>query len=672
MKAFLALLGATLGLYLSHRLDAPSLAVTAFFALGLIGVLAKKRTLLPFLLPLLIGILVGVLTLYLPLPEEGTFKGIVVRQRDNYVLLQTLRGRFYVAAKDNTYELGDGLSVTGKLKEPAFAHYESRFDFGRYLSDMGVRKEITGARCDVIWSNPIRLREKEVAWLSSLPENARGYFDALLFAHKDYSNPFIEAAGEANLLYALSASGFLYSFYLRLVEKAVGHFAPNAAKPVALCFGLFFLPFGLAKVGILRAFAMRVFRLADEAKKKDTNYTGTLGRSGLLLVLLDYHVVFEVGFLLGYAIAFTLYVAKWASDRKGKLLEKAKGLLLIRVLLLPLSLSNGKIHVFSFLITLILLPISALAMGMGYLSFLTVPLPRSLESVAKAAEAVVGWGQMIDFAIPLPMMGVVGIALFYVLVVASLILSELRLKGLRAGLIGTSLALYVLSLAPVVPLVSESVSFIDVGQGDCTLIQRGLTAVMVDTGGQKSFDMAEESLIPYLRKRRIYQLDALIVTHDDFDHDGAVSTLCALFPVKQVVDQPKQFPLSFGQLVINNLNDYGAKEGNDASLVVTFSLLGKDFLLMGDAPKWVEERIIDDHPDLRCDVLKAGHHGSNTSTGASFLKTVRPKEAVISCGEGNRYGHPHADVLESLRAFGVTVRRTDEEGTITYAGVRRV
>ena len=87
---------------------------------------------------------------------------------------------------------------------------------------------------------------------------------------------------------------------------------------------------------------------------------------------------------------------------------------------------------------------------------------------------------------------------------------------------------------------------------------------------------------------------------------------------------------------------------------------------MGDATKRIEEKIIQDNPDLRCDVLKVGHHGSNTSTSELFLKTVQPKVAIISVGARNNFGHPDPTTLAKLKANGIAIRRTDLEGTISY------
>ena len=101
-------------------------------------------------------------------------------------------------------------------------------------------------------------------------------------------------------------------------------------------------------------------------------------------------------------------------------------------------------------------------------------------------------------------------------------------------------------------------------------------------------------------------------------------------------------------------------------MVIGFSLNKTSYLITGDAPIEVEKNIIKEFDNVPCDILKVGHHGSNTSTCDEFIKYLRPKEAVISCGKNNRYGHPKPKVLKILEDNNVKIRRTDLEGTIKY------
>ncbi|MDY2728363.1 MAG: DNA internalization-related competence protein ComEC/Rec2, partial [Candidatus Onthovivens sp.] len=127
------------------------------------------------------------------------------------------------------------------------------------------------------------------------------------------------------------------------------------------------------------------------------------------------------------------------------------------------------------------------------------------------------------------------------------------------------------------------------------------------------------------------------------------------------------FPIKNKEVTFKNLNSYWTvdSEENDKSLVIYSEIGGKEFLFMGDATIKIENSIMKDYK-LDIDILKLGHHGSDTSSSYDFLKYIHPKVAIISCGKNNKYHHPSLSTLQSLNKLGIPYRRTDEEGTITY------
>ena len=181
-------------------------------------------------------------------------------------------------------------------------------------------------------------------------------------------------------------------------------------------------------------------------------------------------------------------------------------------------------------------------------------------------------------------------------------------------------------------------------------------------------DIANNNLIPFLRKNRIYKIDSVFITHYDYDHYGALENLQKEYKVDHVYDYYSSFPISVGHLTFNNYNIYGvtSNEENDRSLVLSFHILNKNFVIMGDAPSWVEKKIIKDYDSIPCDILKVGHHGSDTSSCEEFISYTHPKTAIVSCGKNNRFGHPSKSVVKTLNKHNIEIRRTDFEGTITY------
>jgi competence protein ComEC len=213
----------------------------------------------------------------------------------------------------------------------------------------------------------------------------------------------------------------------------------------------------------------------------------------------------------------------------------------------------------------------------------------------------------------------------------------------------------------------SEVSFMNVGQGDATFIYSQGKSMLIDTGGVRHFDMAKEVLIPYFKKLSIRVLDYLVITHPDFDHDGAMASLIASFPVKNVIQKPFH-QINLGEYVVQNYQHFHPflEEDNERSLVMDIQFQDCRWLIMGDATYATEALIQSQYPNLTANILRIGHHGSNTSTSREFLNQIKPKQAVISVGGGNRYGHPHQEVLARLEGLNIDIRRTDIEGTIRY------
>lgn len=231
------------------------------------------------------------------------------------------------------------------------------------------------------------------------------------------------------------------------------------------------------------------------------------------------------------------------------------------------------------------------------------------------------------------------------------------------------------------------VHFIDVGQGDATLVTCGGHAMLIDTGD----DTKGTAIQNYLQKQMITKLDYLILTHPDADHIGGAPVIITKFDISNVfVSNFEKDNLTYRKLIqslddkhispmtpsVNSVYSLGSasitilapgKEydnPNDASIALLLKNGTRSFLFTGDAGENAEKDILKTNIDIRADVYKVGHHGSKYSTSKDFLMAIDPFYAVISCGEGNSYGHPHAETLNTLRANGVMVYRTDEEGTI--------
>ncbi len=618
----------------------------------------RKKGFLPFFLSFVGGFLISLLPLLFPVAGDRV-TGLVILSRENYVLLDNGLARYYVYLPKNAYEIGDLLSLEGHFEPLSFTHYEGRFDFGEYLGLRGVRGEYVAYGEEVLFSFPLRLSKAREGFLASFEGETAALLDSLLFGIKDYDSQIIQIGERLGALYFLSSSGFYYAAFIRLFEKLFSFRLEKQSKALTLLVATLYLPFAFGKVSIYRVYLIRLFWLLD---KRKTGRAREYAASVLLAV--DRFNALSSSFLMGFAISYFMALA-------GPLLRNTKsrrrifGRLLLFLLLLPSFSDGGELHLLSFLFSFILVPAYFPFLFLGLLSFLTVPFVSVLNGYTSLLLSLMAFLSKIDAVVPfISLQGLQG--LYFSVVYILFYLVEAGFQNIAKQVTLIFLLGMVVALVPIGNGLSSSISFIDVGQGDSTLIVKGYEAVLVDTGGNLSFDMAEEVLIPYFRKERISRLKALVITHDDYDHAGAKDSLLSSFKVERVLDEHRDFPFSFAGVTLTSLNPGGYGDSNEDSLVLSLTLGGDSYLLTGDAGERAEAAMLKSGVELKHDVLKVGHHGSDTSSSPAFLEAVAPRTAVISVGKGNRYGHPTDKVLRRLRKIGAEIRRTDEEGTIVF------
>lgn len=663
MIVLLILISLVLGLHLKFYLI-PTIILTIFF-LVLVFLRYKKKILLVCFLSFVGSAILS----FIYIPNNAFEKeGIVVEAKENYYLFQSKFEKYYVYEFDNDKEIGDFLKIKGNKRELNFSKVQSQFDFETYLNKKGVYYELSVTEVKINFKTPIRLKDFKNHFLNNFNEETRDFISSLLFS-SGYEGEEVATLQSLQLNRLISTSGLYLYALLKFLEFLLSFVKKEKAKKgLAISFILLFQIILFPKLSVLRFTISKIFSFVNRSFLKEPfPYLTIHSLSLLFLLLFDFHFAYQDAFIIGLFLPIFIYFIRPLFKRTRWWKKPIVFSIAIYIFFIPFTLKfNCSLNLLMLPVQVLLSPILIVFYMVSLLALCGIPLYEIIEHFFVILKQIIRFCGNFSLEIYSPPLSFGETFLFYLLLILFFYYLLVGFKPIykRIALIfGFALSLYFI---PIENLVSSEVYFINVGQGDACLIRNGNTAILIDTGGSKYVDIANECLIPFFKSKRIYDIDLVITTHNDYDHNGALNELVNNFKVDKVVTSKSSFPLEIGGIMLRNLNTKDYEEDNDNSLVINFKMWGKEFLIMGDASKKVEEQILNENHDLQCDILKIGHHGSDTSTSERFIKTLMPDEAIISVGT-NYYGHPHKSVLTLLDKYDVRIRRTDIEGTIRYA-----
>ncbi|UII54943.1 DNA internalization-related competence protein ComEC/Rec2 [Cytobacillus spongiae] len=439
----------------------------------------------------------------------------------------------------------------------------------------------------------------------------------------------------------------------------------------------------------------------------------------LVYLFISPSVIFHVGFQLSFIVTFALILSS------PKILLKATHPIsliattsfIAQISAFPILLhSFYEISLISIFANVIFIPIFSfivlpLCIGLYLLHLVSFPFINPLLLVL---SLIIQWvNKLASFLTTFPyttaLLGkpskteIIG----YIISIPLLFLSWER-KRLFPVLISLLCLVGIIHLASQDLSSSGEITVIDVGQGDCIFIRLpyGKGNYLIDTGGRVSFndqgwkerlntyDVGSDVVVPFLKSKGISKLDKLILTHGDADHIQGSFGLLEDIDVEEILLPNVEEQPALVQLILNNAIRKGVRvqyvskgdtwtsgdtlfqilspsretmqERNNGSIVIYTEIGGLSWLFTGDLEEQGEKVLVKNYPNLKIDVLKAGHHGSNSSTSEPFLQSIQPRMSIISAGVNNRYGHPHQEVLSRLAQQHVQILRTDQHGAITY------
>lgn len=629
----------------------------------------NKKTAIVSIIFLAIGLIKG--NIDIKSLQNENYIGVVIDSTDNYFVFFDGFNKFYVPYTNNMH-LFSLIKINGSRFDYDFATLESGFNFNEFLHNKGINEGIYIKNIENIINFPVDFEAYKLKIIDKFSsDDAKAFASSLIFNDSISNSSLIIKAKNIHIMNLFSITGVFLNFLLYGIAKLLNFkLKDSVSRFVSLFICLPFLFFTINRFTTIRVIVFYVFStLNNYVFKEKISRLNFLSLSGLLFLIIDKDLIYQLCFYLPYLLYFVLYFTRLLLHHYRKGFEqKIVQSIIAFFVLLPFIINMYKSFNFlNIILNIILLPIFKFVFLISIFSFYGIYFnffTDILNLLGKTLRYI-----NIDLVnINIPCFNQFYLVLYFILLMTFIYFKEInyKKKATKYVLILTSaLSIYCL---PIENALTTEISFINVGQGDSTLIRSGLTTILIDTGGLTYTDIATNNLIPFFKSKRIYSVDAVLITHNDFDHYGALDSLKRNIKVKNIYDYNSIFPITIGSITFSNLNIYKdqAKEENDKSLVLYSEIKNNKFLFMGDAPKSIEKRILNDRKDLDCDYLKVGHHGSNTSTSEEFINQITPNEAIISCGLKNKFHHPNIETINLLNKYKINIRRTDQEGTISY------
>lgn len=662
---------------------------------------------------------------------------------------------------------GDIVRLNGRIYQPTTFANPRGFDYPEYLAQQGVYASISvrDARSVEIvrrgkgifrtiqdWRERIRqsffdsttgpgsaiLQAMVLGEEGQLTDEVRDRFMAAGVTH------IISISGSHLGMVAVLCFGLIRGLMLLMPERSYNRLTLIAdPKKIAACLTLplviFYTLLAGGQVATVRSLVMIIAGLAALVLDRENALLRALALAALLILLLSPQAVFDISFQLSFVsvlvIGFIVELWNGLGLTPHTFLQKIRNsTALLIVISLSTSLATGPLvahyfNQFSFagiISNLIVVPFAGmvvvpLGLFSGVLSLFTqyLPLATLNQFFADAFIKTVTFFSRLplaEFHPPSP--GVLWIICYavFILSLSSMLKARLLMsfKPLehasrisKAPIISAALSGSLLIIALALSFFPEKgtrITFLDVGQGDCALIELSSGKnILIDGGGSydNRFDLGRRVTAPYLWNRRINKLDLIVLSHPHPDHMNGLKFILKKFTVNELWDreqkgdiqgyadfkqivgdnnilhtqmlaQDRSYPIAGAEIrVLHPNRDFFTRgkqaynKENNQSLVVQIRIGNRVALFTGDIEAEAEKALTRSNRDLKCDLLKVPHHGSRSSSTEAFVSLAQPKIAIVTVGKGNPYRHPSEETLARYEQHGCRVYRTDRDGAIT-------
>ena len=618
-------------------------------------------------------------------------------------------------SKTDNINIGDCIKGDFNFNIPKSNGNPNMFNYKNYLASKKIYGYIDLKKNQEIKINPtnlknLKLKRKFKDDINDLFDNNLQDKDARLlktiFLNDNYlTKDEINLHKNFGISHILSISGLHAGLIYSLIIFVLGNF--NIGRRYSTVIALFFIYLYAYILGfppsILRVLFMLTITTIAIILKKPWDNLNTLFLSMFFMLLINPLQIYSIGFQFTYLATFVIILFNKKIDIfvKNKILKIIILNIIIYLFMLPLTAFYFNEITLNFIIgALFILPIYIIVVVLGFLSIIFYmmrfilfyrPIFLILNILLGLLDYIfLGLNKLTFLKWTVRSGNIFEISLYY-LILYLLIFEYRNLRKVKYRKKLEFLKVLDLSNLFVFIIICVAnpvfINFIDIGQGDATLIRSLNNNILIDTGGEY-FREKDDTLIQYFKKLGISKIDDIFITHFDYDHSGNLLYLNDVYSFKlygKLKDYEwfsKEYKFNISKERFKDISKYkeiryrdfymdvfnnniNSENRNNNSVVYKLDINKVKILLTGDIEKEYENKLINNDYNIKSNILSVPHHGSKTSSTMEFIEKVNPKYAIISVGRKNIYGHPDKDVLDRYKNSNIKLYRTDKDGNIT-------
>lgn len=606
-----------------------------------------------------------------------------------------LVGNYYFKTKEEKekfiLEINDKVKIIGKLYKPTNNSVPNTFNYKEYLYHKGISYILNIEEIYIKQSNKnllYKLKNYIYNRINQL-ENNEYLYAFILGKTYNIDNGVYETYKVNGITHLFSLSASHVSVFSAILFLLLDKLKINKKLSLFIVsvFLIFFSFVSSFSPSLLRATIFFILNNLNKLYNMKISNIKILCLTFVILILINPNYIYNIGFILSFTITLFLLIFSKTYQIKNKLINAILVSVIAYLSSLPIIINmNYEINIIGFInnlffipyVSYIVFPISLISFFIPYLSVILNLSIKIMEYISSISA------NLINITLYFQKLNYVEISIYYVILI-------LLLKYPKTIILNFIFLIIYIYTKPMFSN-NTNIYFIDVSQGDSALIvTKNNISILIDTGGKVTYEKEEweirnneynfpkSTLIPFFKSIGLKSIDYMLLTHGDTDHLGYAKDIKEYFNVENIYINKGEINelesnlshnilmseyIKIDNVEIYSLNNKIYDNENDNSLVFLIKIDDIKILFTGDASIKVEKDILKKYNLENIDILKVGHHGSNTSTSEELIQETKPIYSIISVGKNNMYNHPHESVLKTIS--NTKIYRTDQKGTIKF------